>query len=265
MRASLAEQQQALLQSLRQPRYEDAAGFAAAHGDLIARADGSQWRRGLWAYASSGHELAKRALAGAYPVIAQLLGDENFAALARSLWTAHPPARGDLAQWGGELAAHIETLGDLIREEPYVADVARVEWMLHSAATAADSTLDMPALQLLTERDPADFTLVLCPGAACFASAYPVASIVNAHAGGEPSLEEAGRRLREGVAETAVAWREGFKPRLREARPGEAAFIAALQERRSLADSLAAAPALDFGQWLAPAVQSGLVAGAAPL
>lgn len=265
MKPSLAEQQQALLVALSQPRHEDAIGFAMSRGGLLADAAGAQWRRGLAAYRSNGHELAQRALAGAYPAVAQLLGEENFAGLARSLWAAHPPARGDLAQWGGNLAAHIESLPELIAEEPFMADVARVEWLLHAAATAADAALDAPSLQLLTAHDPSAVTLVLSAGAACLASAWPVVSIVNAHNAAEPSLEEAGRRLREGRAETALVWREGFKPRLREALPGEAAFIAALQERRSLADSLEAAPDLDFGQWLAPAVQGGLLAGAAAL
>ena len=265
MSLTLAEQQNALLQALRQPRHEEAAAFAAARGGLVADAGGGQWRRGLTAYRSNAHALAQRALEGAYPAVAQLLGEDNFAALARSLWAAHPPLLGDVAQWGGDLAAHIESLADLAAQEPFMADVARVEWLLHRAATAADARLDAPSLQLLAMQDPSGFTLALCPGAGCVASAYPVASIVNAHTAGEPSLEEAGRRLRGGRAETALVWREGFKPRLREALPGEAALVAALQAGRSLADSLQAAPGLDFGAWLANAAQSGLLVGAAEL
>lgn len=265
MSLALAQQQDALLQALWQPRHEDAAGSAAWRRGLIADAGSAQWRRGLTAYRSSGHELARRALEGAYPAVAQLLGEDNFAALARSLWVAAPPSRGDVAQWGGELAAHIESLADLVAEEPFMPDVARAEWLLHLAATAVDARLDVPSLQSLTTHDPASLTLLLCPGAGCVASAYPVASIVNAHIDSEPSLEEAGQRLREGRAETALVWREGFKPRLREALGGEADFMAALQERRSLADSLQAAPGLDFGAWLANASHSGLLVGAAAL
>jgi hypothetical protein len=245
---TLAEQQNALLQALWQP-------------DL----DAPYPRRGLLAYRSNGLELARRALAGAYPVVAQLLGEENFTALAHGLWAAHPPRRGDVAQWGAELAQHIDALPDLSAQEPFLADVARVEWLLHVAAFAADTQPDMASLQLLVQRDPADVTLVLSPATACLPSAHPVASIVNAHLLGDPPLEEAGRRLRAGRPETALVWREGFKPRLREAWPGEAGLIAALQEKRSLADSLQAAPELDFNQWLAPAVHNGLVVAAAVL
>lgn len=264
MNRSLAGQQQALLEALWQPRHEEAIALLA-QAQAVAPAAGLQWQRGLRAYRSNGHELAHRALAGAYPVVAQLLGEENFAPLARGLWTRHPPQRGDLALWGAELAEYALSLPDLSEQEPFIADVARVEWLLHVAATAADAVPDAASLQLLTRQDPCTFTLVLAPGAACVASAYPVVSIVNAHLLGEPALEEAGRRLRGGFAETALVWREGFKPRLREALSGEAAFLAALQEKRSLADSLRAAPELDFNQWLAPAVHGGLLIGAAAL
>ncbi len=265
MSAALALQQQALLQALWQPRHEDAIEFAAARMDLAARSADVQWQRGLMAYRSNGHALAQRSLVGAYPVLAQLLGDENFAALAVSLWSRHPPRSGDIAIWGDALAEHVESLDDLIDQEPFLGDVARVEWLLHGAATAIDATLDAASLQCLAAMSPSDFTLVLGPGTATVASAYPVVSLISAHLGGEPTLDEAARRLRGGVRETALVWREGFRPRLREAVPGEAAFIAALQEKRSLADSLQAAPELEFDGWLAPAVHSGLLVGAVEL
>jgi len=264
MKGALAGQQQALLHALWQPRHEEATALLA-QAEVVAPAAGPQWQRGLRAYRSNGHELAHRALAGAYPVVAQLLGEENFAPLDRGLWTRHPPRRGDVAQWGAQFAQYLESLPDLSEQEPFIADVARVEWLLHLAATAGDASLDAASLQMLAQQDPSTFTLALAPGTACLASAYPVVSIVNAHLVGEPALEEAGRRLRGGFAEAALVWREGFKPRLREALPGEAVFVAALQEGRSLADSLQAAPELDFNQWLAPAVRGGLLTGAAAL
>lgn len=261
--AALQEQQQALLQALWQLRHQDAIA-SLADGAHVAPGR-NPWQRGLKAYRSNGHELAQRALGGAYPVVAQLLGDENFGALARGLWHSHPPTRGDLAGWGDALAAHIESLPDLNDEEPYLADVARVEWLLHSAATAADASADAASFSLLAERDPTQITLALSPGTACIASRYPVASIIGAHLHEDPPLEEAGRRLRGGIAEAALVWRRGFKPTLRAAAEGEAAFVAALLAGRSLAAALDAAAELDFNHWLAPAVQSGLLLAVAPV
>ncbi len=256
---ALLAQQQALLQALWQPTPQAAAH--RARGVLVCDAGCD---RGLRAYRSNGRELAQRALAGAYPAFAQLLGEENFAAVATRLWLAHPPRRGDLAQWGGELAGWIERQPDLAAAEPYLADVARLEWRLHVAATAADATVDAASFACLQSLAPDAVALCLAPGTALLASPWPAASIVLAHTRGEPSLAEAGRRLQAGVAETALVWRQGWLPRLRVLEPGEPALLTELLADRSLDAALAAAPQLDFAAWLARAVQDGLVTGARP-
>ena len=237
--SSLARQQAALLEALWQPRHADAIETIAPHVRPAGTAAVKQWERGLQAYRSNGQALAQRVLAAAYPVVAQLLGEENFQALARRLWQQHPPGRGDLAQWGAQFAAMLAATADLAREEPYLPDVARTEWALHEAGTAADGMPDPASFSLFTEGDPAHLT-------------------------GEPPLEEAGRLLQNRIGETALVWRQGLTPRLRPAQAGEPAFIAALLANASLLDALAAAPALDFNAWLAPAVQQGLLIGCAP-
>jgi hypothetical protein len=263
--STLARQQERVLRALWQARPADAARLLEDWCPDDEAAGYERMLRGLRAYRSNARALAVRALEGAYPVVGQLLGEENFAPLAHRLWMQHPPARGDVAQWGAELAARIEALPELAAEEPYLADVARLEWALHCAATVADGVADTASFALLMEQDPAQLTLRLAPGTQLLASAWPAASIVLAHLGGEPSLEQAGQRLRDGVAETALVWREGLRPRVRVVAAAERPFIAALQERRSLDYALQAAAQLDVRQWLASAVQSGLVLGVQPL
>ena len=261
--ATLAAQQQALLAALWAPDTENAINLIAAYTAPMRAGGQKRLELGLRAYRAHGRELAPRALAGAYPVMAQLLDEENFGALARAFWLAQPPALGDIAQWGAGLAEFVRHAPQLV-DEPYLADVAQVEWTLHRLAFAPDAAPDLASFSLLTTQDPAALTLVLSPGALCIASPWPVVSIVNAHLSGEPPLAEAARLLRERAGETALLWRDGLRPRVRQAAPGEAAFVAALQGGASLLDALAQASALDFNAWLAPAVQSALLLGAAP-
>ena len=54
-------------------------------------------------------------------------------------------------------------------------------------------------------------------------------------------------------------WRAGLRPRVRLVVDGETDVLLPLLRGESLAQALDAAPALDFGQWLPMAVQSGLV------
>jgi hypothetical protein len=260
--SALAEQQQALLQALWAARPDEAAAQVRAHLAFDGAVGWQRSVRGLRAYRSNGRELAQRALAAAYPGVARLLEADDFAALARSLWLAHPPQRGDVAQWGGELAPHIESLPELAQAEPHLADLARVEWALHLAATAPDGSADTDSLAWLAERDPDTLVLRLAPGTRCIDSRWPVASLLRTlQADGPAELDEVLAQ----PAQTALVWREGLRPRVRAAWPGEAAFIAALQDRRSLLDSLAGAPELDLAGWLAGAVREGLLLAAETL
>ncbi len=222
--------------------------------------------RGLQTYRANAHASALRSLQTAFPVVAQLIGDDAFEHLARDFWAQHLPTRGDLAQWGGELSGFMASIPAL-QTEPYLSDVATAEWALHSATTAADQTADLATFALLTEHDPDALTLQLAPGTALVHSDYPIASILTAHLYDRPSFEEVGQKLRNNVSETALIWRQGLRPRVSYCSAGEASFIGQLLSGKSLLAALEmpftneSAP-FDFNAWLPQAVQSGLLLGA---
>jgi hypothetical protein len=248
---ALAQQQEALLQALFDWPAQDAINNLA----IYAMDTGA---RGLKAYQANGHALAKRALEAAYPVLLQMVGHESFADLARALWHAHPPHAGDAARWGDALADFIERDPQLL-QHPYLADVARCEWLLHRAAFAGDASADHSTLGLLTTSDPAALGLALAPGAAWLESHWPLAGLIGSHTAGTPSLVEVAEMLRTAVRQNVVVWRNGLKPDVREALPGEIALLSSLAQGRSLLAALETAESLDFAQWLPLAAQSGLV------
>lgn len=261
--ASLAQDQQQLLRVLLGDR--DTAGLMprlrARNAAGLALAE-----RGLLAYQSHGLALAGRVLAEAYPIILQLVGNDNFAPMARQFWHQHPPVQGDMACWGGELAAFIEAAPQLA-SEPFLGDVARVEWSLHQAATAEEARPDLPSIALLTSHAPDTVTLRLSPGAAVLASVFPVVSIVRAHLGGKPDLTRAGELLKSGVGEHALVWRHGFQPKVTAISKAEFSLIRALLGGQPLAQAVdtanenASGP-FDFNGWLLQAAQMSLVTGA---
>ena len=226
--------------------------------------------RGLQTYQANTAASAQRSLQTAYPVIGQLIGDDAFEHLARDFWAQHPPTRGDLAQWGGDLSGFIASIAAL-QTEPYLSDVARAEWALHTAATAADKTADLTTFSLLTEQDPAALTLQLAPGTALVHSDHPIASILTAHLYDSPGFEEVGQKLQQNVSEIALIWRQGLRPMVALCTVAEAAFIDQLLAGASLlatleSDELAAsATPFDFQLWLPPAVQKGLLLGVLPV
>jgi hypothetical protein len=251
--ATLAKQQAHLLQALLGPWHAQALAHDAAFST-------EHQVRGLQAYRSNAHSMAERSLQAVYPVTAQLLGDRNFAALARAHWHAQPPVRGDLGQWGVQwpefLAQHPQ-----LQDEDFLPDVARVEWLLHLCASAADRSLDGPSFEQLALQDPDHLRVSLAPGCALLTSHWPVVSIIQAHQSHAPDLGQLRERMHPGQSETALVWRQGFKPMLRTADAQETAWLHALLQSLPLPDALQAAPGLDFNHWLTQAVQSGLVVG----
>lgn len=264
--ASLLQQQQLLLQALLiRPGTSQAQ---AAEVQLLNLLDtrSSQTSRGLAAYRANGHALAERSLQAAYPVVAALIGGDNFALLARDLWHRHPPRCGDMALWGDTLPDFLHT-NEQLADAPYLSDVARGEWALHCAAGAADATPDLPSFARLGQEDPQGLALTLAPGTSVISSPYPIVSLITAHLLDTP-LEQAAQRLREGYGEHLLVWRQGLRPRIAEVSAPAAALVLALLAGADLPQALEATATVpdpqalfDFSAWLAGAVTDGQVIG----
>lgn len=264
--STLAQQQQLLLDALF-ARPGDARHVADARLNAQLDVRQAQSVRGLAAYRSNGHAMAERALRAAYPVIAAMLGDPSFELLARDLWHTHPPCAGDLALWGDALPNFLQA-SDQLSDAPYLGDVARAEWALHRAASAADAEPDLPSFARLGSEDPLGLALTLSPGTTVVSSRHPVANLVTAHLHGSPSLAEAAQRLREQRGEHVVVWRQGLRPRIANIEPTAAALVQTLLDGANLLAALDAAcasetstSAFDFSIWLTAAVTDGLVIG----
>ncbi|MDR7148159.1 hypothetical protein J2W49_000087 [Hydrogenophaga palleronii] len=275
--SALERDQQALLTALFAHPGEGSAGASLAALSFTLDTESPQAHRGWMAYRANGHALAERTLNAAYPVVAALLGADNFALLARDLWHRHPPTQGDLACWGGELPTWLagsESLADV----PYLADVARVEWAMHRAATWPDATVDTASFARLSTEDPAGLSLALAPRTTLIDSGFPVVALITSHKTGEPELSEVGGMLRAGVKQSALIWRHGVRPRLAPCPPAEQVLLRSLMVGSDLLSALSEASAtepantskldFDFSEWLIGAVTDGLVIGvrtAAPL
>ncbi|MBS3910676.1 MAG: putative DNA-binding domain-containing protein [Hydrogenophaga sp.] len=264
---TLAVQQQALLQGLLARPGSAQAREAEEHLHGVLDTRHIQAARGLTAYQANGHAMAERALLSAYPVVAALIGADNFALLARDLWHQHPPQRGDLAQWGDALPGFLQHIAQLA-DVPYLSDVARTEWALHAATGAADAAPDPASFARLAQEAPEGLALTLAPGTAVVCSAYPVASLIGAHRDATPRLDEAARRLRDGQGEHALVWRQGHRVRLQGIDPSASALLRALLAGADLPQALDAvfaeadgANAFDFSAWLNAAVTDALVTG----
>jgi hypothetical protein len=223
------------------------------------REQGGRALRGLGAYRANAAAIAERALAAGHPTVAAMLGAEDFAALARALWRASPPTRGDLAQWGGALPAFIEAERDL-DPWPWLADCARLDALVAACEAAADATTERDTLALLAAEDPAALQLRLRPGVQVLASAWPLATLHDAHHGraGDDGMAAARAALAAGRRECVVVARDGWRARVSTLDAPEFAWMQALLRGASLADALQAAGRdFTFDTWLVQALQQG--------
>ena len=260
LRVDEAGRQQALLTAI----------AAAGDGSVLPRAGADvpgarQLARGLAIYRANAAMVAERALAARHPLLQQMLGEEPLALLARALWHAHPPRRGDLAQWGQELPAFIEAESQL-DAWPWLADVARLELALGACESAADAALEAGTVPLLAELDPAELRIELMPSLQLLHSDWPLCEIVAAHA---PALDAAAResalaalsellQQRSAAPHCVLVARRGWRAEALELTTTDGRWMSALQRGLALDAALAeAGDAFDFSAWLARALQAG--------
>lgn len=230
------------------------------------RDGGERAQQGLEAYRGNAAAIAERALASAYPTVQQLIGEPSFVQLARAFWQRQPPGCGDLARYGDTLPGWLADERQLA-SEPYLCDVARVDWAVHTIELAADVPVPPAGLSLLAEHDPSQLVLRLRPALALVVSQWPVVTIWQAH------RNDAGDRfapVREafahGVAETALVARPQWQAAVSALDAAATRFMVALQRGASLAAALdAAGAAFDFEAWLGDALRQHWLQGVEPL
>ena len=231
--------------------------------------DGAAFSRGLQVYQANAGALAERALAAAFPTVQELLSEESFAHLARAFWKQAPPERGEVGTWGADLVGFLAAVPDLAGE-PYLADVARLEWAVHLAQLAQDCDLDAGSLAVLAEHDPANIWLRPKPGTQVLGSTHPVVSIWQAHrqpaVAGHDRFALVRQAFADLAAQTALVWRDAWQVQVVALDGAEAALTLALCQGQSLGAALhqaaAVEPGFEFEPWLVTALRRGWLAGA---
>jgi hypothetical protein len=127
------------------------------------------------------------ALAGAYPVIKQLVGDDFFRMLALRFIDQHPSGSANLHHYGAELpdfVARFEPAQALV----YLSDVATLEWACHCAYFANDEPeFDLGQLAQFASDQHPYLVFSLHPATGIVRSPYPVNAIWLAHQPGADS------------------------------------------------------------------------------
>jgi hypothetical protein len=184
-----------------------------------------------------------KALGSRFPVVAKIVGDEFFAAMARVFVTEQPPRSPLLAAYGDGFPAFIAAF-EPARELPYLADVARLEAARTRAYHAADATpVGAEQFAALDVEVAGDLRILVHPSMEIVRSAFPVVTIWAMNSG-----EQALAPVEDWRGEDALVARPYLDVQVRRLPPGGAAFLFALVGGRTIGEAAAAglADAADF-------------------
>jgi uncharacterized protein (UPF0276 family) len=197
----------------------------------------------------------EKVLAAAYPVLRTLVKEEFFSGMARAFGLAHPSQDPDLNGFGAGLAGFIDGLAPRL-DDAWLADLARLEWAVHSSYYGPDAqavtAADLAALSA-AEFDTARFTLH--PAARLQSSTWAVASLWQAHHGGAlPAVMEGAEHWIVARVNSEMGW----QVQLHRLTPARHAALACLEQGGTVGEAidraLGLAPDFDvsgaLAQWL---------------
>ncbi len=160
-RSMLDAQSDFFLTSVKAPPTTKAERFAIYRGNLLA----------IWV----------KTLANAYPVVQRLVGEDFFEDLARVYGKQYPSASGNL-NFFGENFSDFLMRHESLRDYPYIAPVAQLEWLLHQSYYAEDR--EKISLSQLISQTGTDVQLVVlhfAPDVSFHQSQFATAAIWQAH------------------------------------------------------------------------------------
>lgn len=214
-------------------------------------------------YRHSGNETQIAALRTSYPAVLALVGEAWFDQAACAYRRVHLSRFGNLQQFGARFADYLETL-PTHRTLPYLADVARLEWLRQKTILAAES--EPMNFDAFTENPPFDaeaLRLVLHPSVHFLASRHEVLTIWRFAQ--RPDSEQLSL---DGRGENVMLWREEDEVAMASLDPATFACVAALGQGASLCQAHAEAAALDvdfdLASCLASLIGNGLIIGVEP-
>lgn len=239
----------------------DLATFQQAFSAAMTRSESRgafERQPGFAVYRNTSPSALIAALAAAYPVTAEILGDALFERAALGFIAHHPPRDPVLLGYGAGLAEFMQEQGWSARI-PYLPDVARLERLRAEALDSADAPLlGWANLEGVRTEDWTSLRLALHPACRFVWLSTPAVTIWQAHHDGFETLEPEWR------AEGALVTRAGAGILVQAIDAPTHRMLFGLMLRETAGEAAAATaatyPAADIAGVFATLVNSGALA-----
>jgi hypothetical protein len=239
------------------------AGFAAGLLDpdistptALTDRDGGPVERRYGVYRNNVVVGLMEAMAAGFPSVRMLLGEENFARIARNFIALHPPRSPMMQAYGAEFSGFLDTFAPL-RNALFLGDVARAERAFLEAWHAADAPALTPDdLQAVPPEAVASLVFAMHPAARLVESRFPVFDLFswrNGRPEGDTDL---------GNAQSVLVTRPGLEVEVTLLSPSQHALLASMVCGTAFGDAAASAlaeePHFDLAGTFALALGAGL-------
>jgi hypothetical protein len=210
-----------------------------------------------------GHVI--ESLAGAhrrtYLAVKAIAGEGNFRVLAAAYVRACPPLKPQLLAYGGDFPAFVAAHDAAMRDFPFLADLARLEWAMNEAYYADEGPALAPeTLGAIAPERLAALRLALHPAARLVVSQYPIHAIWQAASAGGTAPDPAHEYGKADGLAVLVARPSGPVEAFALS-SGETAFLGAVAAGAPLENALAEAATAEAGFDFAAALAACLSRG----
>ncbi|MFM9835841.1 MAG: DUF2063 domain-containing protein [Methylophilaceae bacterium] len=203
---------------------------AEAKGDYgYIRHDGIDEASRLEIYRHNVFHNYREALRATYPVVARLVGEQFFKFAADQYIRAYPSKSGDLNSYGADFVQFLETFSQA-QSLPYLADVARLEWLVEEVFHAAEhAPLDIATFTRVAPDQYGDLKFQLHPACRLIKSKFPLAKIWQVNQPDWNDVVGVDLDISAG-GEALLVYREQFMVAMRQLSLGEYTMLSTLAE-----------------------------------
>lgn len=196
------------------------------------------------------------ALTACFPILAKLLGPQNFMQLAGIYRHQYPPKSPLMMFYGDDMPQLLDTFAPL-QHIGYLADVARLEIAMRRSYHAADATpIDPAALQQLSAETLTQTVLTFAPATALIQSNWPLYDIWRFNSVADTPAPQA-------IAQSALITRTQFDPTPHPLTAAQYAWTASVQNGETLGQAYDHAtliePNFDLSSFLALLLNTGCI------
>jgi len=202
---------------------------------------------------------AVKALKLSYPAVERLTGVEFFESAANAFVAISPPSSGCLDDYGAEFARFLAAYEPL-RDLPYIADVARLDWAVNLALHSEDAkALAAGEFAGAAAIAPERLVLIPHPSLTVLGLDYPADAIWRAVLAQDD--EALGALALRGGPFFVLVWRNADGVQVGRVSQSGFAFLSAVCAGRTFGESFDAAPSPDLPALLAECLAAGRFTG----